>query len=84
VGAADPGAGLKGEVWAVRYLFDLTNRRGSTGFSDFCMSELYELENQAAMTRFVTYRMSDHRGRALGQTRTEQPTERLREKPRLA
>jgi hypothetical protein len=30
------------------------------------------------MTRFVMNRRSDHRGRVLGQTRSEQPTERLR------
>jgi hypothetical protein len=55
------GAGGKGEVERARYLLDLTNRRGSTGFSGFCMSEMSGPENQVAMTRFVMYRMSaDH------------------------
>jgi hypothetical protein len=71
------GAGGKGEVERARYLLDLTNRRGSPRCSGFCMSELSGPENRAAMTRFVMDRMSDHRGRVLGETRIEQPIERL-------
>jgi hypothetical protein len=56
------------EVERARYLLDLTNRRGPTGFADFCMPDLSEPANHAAMTRFVMHRMSDHRGRVLGQT----------------
>jgi hypothetical protein len=70
--------GGEGEVEPARYLLDLTNRRGPTGFSGFCMSDLSGPENRAAVTRFVMYRMSDRRGRALGQTRIEHPTEPLR------
>jgi hypothetical protein len=55
------GAGGNGEVEPARYLLDLTNRRGPTGFSGFCMSELSEPENRAAITRFVMDRMSDRR-----------------------
>jgi hypothetical protein len=34
------GTGGKGDVEPVRYLLDLTNRRGPTRFSDFCMPEM--------------------------------------------
>jgi hypothetical protein len=70
VGAAGPGAGRKGGVEPVRYLLDLTNRRGPTGFSDFYLPELSGPENRATMTRFVMDCRSDRRGPVLGQTWT--------------
>jgi hypothetical protein len=77
VGAAGPAAGRKGGVEPLRYLLDLTNRRGPTGFSGFYLPELSGPENRGAMTRFVICCRSDRRGPVLGQTRTEQPTEPL-------
>jgi hypothetical protein len=61
----------------VRYLLDLTNRRGPTGFSDFYLPELSGPENRATMTRFVTDCRSNGRGHVPGQTQTEPPTEPL-------
>jgi hypothetical protein len=55
------GAGRKGGVEPVRYLLDLTNRRGPTGFSDFYLPELSGPENRATMTRFVMHCRSDRR-----------------------
>jgi hypothetical protein len=49
-------------VEPARYLLDLTNRRGPTGFSDFYLPELSGPENRPAVTRFVMACTSDRRG----------------------